>query len=148
MILPANPGGIRVVGRSFIGKSLFVVCEWAKPVIFQHFSSKTCAIINISQGKVNFVIETKHPKGESSKWARKTAKVKQNGRLVMSLHPSFLTYAVSTAILLLCTVYSTFFLCCRFLFHFCCLNLDSAVFHWICLASFYFSEKVVVNDYM
>ena len=28
--------------------SLFVVCEWAKPVIFQHFSFKTCAIISIS----------------------------------------------------------------------------------------------------
>ena len=90
--------------------SLFVVFEWAKPVIFQHFSSKTCTIISIGQGKVNFVIQTKHLKGESSKWARKTSKVKQNGRLVMSLHPSFLTYAVSTAILLLCTVYSTFFL--------------------------------------
>ena len=60
---------------------------------------------------MNFVIQTKHLKGESSKWARKTSKVKQNGRLVMSLHPSFLTYAVSTAILLLCTVYSTLFLC-------------------------------------
>ena len=28
--------------------SLFVVCEWAKLVIFNHFSFKTCAIINIS----------------------------------------------------------------------------------------------------
>ena len=28
--------------------SLFVVCEWAKPVIFNHFSFKTCAIISIS----------------------------------------------------------------------------------------------------
>ena len=28
--------------------SLFVVCEWAKPVIFNHFSFKTCAIINVN----------------------------------------------------------------------------------------------------
>ena len=28
--------------------SLFVVCEWAKPVIFNHFSYKTCDIISIS----------------------------------------------------------------------------------------------------
>ena len=28
--------------------SLFVVCEWAKPVIFNHFSFKTCAIISVS----------------------------------------------------------------------------------------------------
>ena len=69
--------------------SLFVVCEWAKPVIFQHFSFKTCAIMSISQGKVNFVIQTKHLKGESSKWAWKTAKVKQNERLVMSLRYLF-----------------------------------------------------------
>ena len=36
--------------------------------------------------KVHLVIETKHLKGESSKSARKTTKVKQNGGLVMSLH--------------------------------------------------------------
>ena len=35
---------------------------------------------------MNFVIQTKHLKGESSKSARKTAKVKQNRRLVMSIH--------------------------------------------------------------
>ena len=29
--------------------SLFVICEWAKPVIFNHFSTKTCAIISISK---------------------------------------------------------------------------------------------------
>ena len=45
--------------------------------------------MSISQGKVNFVIQTKHLKGESSKWAWKTAKVKQNGRLVMSLRYLF-----------------------------------------------------------
>ena len=66
--------------------SLFVVCEWPKAVIFNHFSFKTSAIISISWGKVNFVIQTKNLKGESSKSARKTAKVKQNRRLVMSLH--------------------------------------------------------------
>ena len=26
---------------------LFVVCEWAKPVIFNHFSVKTCAIFSV-----------------------------------------------------------------------------------------------------
>ena len=55
-------------------------------MIFNHFSFKTCAIISVSYGKVNFVIQTKHLKGESSRSARKTAKVKQNTRLVMSLH--------------------------------------------------------------
>ena len=59
---------------------------------------------------MHIFIHTKHLKGESSNLARKTAKVKQNRPLVMSLHLSFITYAVSTAILLLCTVYSTFFL--------------------------------------
>ena len=82
---------------------------------------------------MHFFIHTKHLKGESSNSTRKTAKVKQNRPLVMSLHLSFITYAVSTAILLLCTVYSTFFLflyvCfpflpsesrfCRFSFEFC-----------------------------
>ena len=66
--------------------SLFVVCDWVKPVIFNHFSLKTCAIFSVSWGKVNFVIQTKHLKGESSKSARKTAKVKQDRWLVMSLH--------------------------------------------------------------
>ena len=80
-VFPANPDGI--VG-SFIHE--FVFCEWAKAVIFNHFSFKTSAIISISWGKVNFVIQTKNLKGESSKSARKTAKVKQNRWLVMSLH--------------------------------------------------------------
>ena len=66
--------------------SLSVVCEWPKAVIFNHFSFKTSAIISSSWGKVNFVIQTKNLRGESSKSARKTAKVKQNRRLVMSLH--------------------------------------------------------------
>ena len=55
-------------------------------MIFNNFCFKTCAIIGVSEGKVNFVIQTKHLKGESSKSARKTAKVKQNRQLVMSLH--------------------------------------------------------------
>ena len=29
-------------------------------MIFNHFSFKTCAIISVSWGKVNFVIQTKH----------------------------------------------------------------------------------------
>ena len=75
-------------------------------MIFNHFCFKTCAIISVSWRKVHFVIHTKHLKGESSKSARKTAKVKQNRRLVMSLQQHyilFITYAVSSAILLLCT---------------------------------------------
>ena len=103
-VFPANPGGI--VG-SFIHE--FVFCEWAKAVIFNHFSFKTSAIFSISWGKVIFVIQTKNLKGESSKSARKT--VKQNRRLVMSPHQLYKLYAVSTAILLLWTVYSTFLLC-------------------------------------
>ena len=63
--------------------SLFFVNE-QKAVIFNHFSFKTSAIISISWGKVNFVIQTKNLKGESRKSARKT--VKQNRRLVMSPH--------------------------------------------------------------
>ena len=57
-----------------------------KPSFSKHFSFKTYAIISISLGKVNFIIRTKNLKGESSKSARKTAKVKQNRWLVMSLH--------------------------------------------------------------
>ena len=49
-------------------------------MIFNHFSFKTCAIIGVSQGKVNFVIQIKHLKGESSN------QVKQNRRLMISLH--------------------------------------------------------------
>ena len=51
-----------------------------------HIYFNTCAIISISWGKVNFIIQTKSLKGESSKSAMKTAKVKQNEWLVMSLH--------------------------------------------------------------
>ena len=62
-------------------------------MIFNHFSLKTCAIISISQGKVNFDIQTKNLKGESNKSARKTAKVKQNRWLVMSLDASSFIHA-------------------------------------------------------
>ena len=51
---------------------------------------------------------------------------------------NFLSHAVSTAILLLCIVYSEN-LCpvCYSVLHVCCLNLDSVVFHSdFCLASF------------
>ena len=58
--MPANPG--EIVGS---------------------FVHEFVAIISISWGKVNFVIQTKNLKGESSKSARKTAKVKQNRRLVI-----------------------------------------------------------------
>ena len=45
---------------------------------------------------------------------------------------SFITYAVSTAILLLCTVYSTFSSVCSLFSIFAVwILLDSAVFHWI-----------------
>ena len=54
-------------------------------MIFNNFPFKTCAIIGISWGKVNFVIQTKHLKGESGKSARKTAKVQQAAREVASL---------------------------------------------------------------
>ena len=57
-----------------------------KPSFSNHFSFKTCAIIAISQGKVNIIFQTKNLKGESSKSARKTVKVNQNRWLVMSLH--------------------------------------------------------------
>ena len=113
-----------------------------KPSFSNHFSFKTCAIISISQGKVNFIIQTKNLKGESSKSARKTAKVKQNRWLVMSLHQLY-NRAVSTAILLLCTVYWTFLLCLQFCFpfllyesRFCRFSLNFASL------VFYLSEKV------
>ena len=72
---------------------------------------------------MKFIIQTKNLKGESSKSARKTAKVKQNRWLVMSLH-QFYNRSVSTAPFIghFCSV-------CSFVFHFCCMNLDSAVFH-------------------
>ena len=54
-------------------------------MIFNNFPFKTCVIIGISWGKVNFVIQTKHLKGESGKSARKTAKVQQAAREVASL---------------------------------------------------------------
>ena len=54
-------------------------------MIFNNFCFKTCAIIGVSEGKVNFVIQTKHLKGESSKSVRKTAKVKQAACEVASL---------------------------------------------------------------
>ena len=64
----------------------------------------------------------------------------------MSLHQLY-NYAVSTAILLLSTVYSTFFLCLQVCFpfllsesRFCRFSLNFASL------VFYFSEKVVVND--
>ena len=52
-ILPANPGGIV---SSFIHK--FVCClHEQKPSFSNHFSFKTYAIISISWGKVNFIIQ-------------------------------------------------------------------------------------------
>ena len=143
-ILFAKPGGI--VG-SFIHKFLLFVNE-QKPSFSNHFSLKTCAIISISQGKVNFIIQTKNLKGESSKSARKTAKVKQNRWLVMSLQQLY-NRAVSTAILPLCTVYQRFLPCLQFCFpfllyesRFCCFSLNFASL------VFYLSEKVVVNDFI
>ena len=58
-ILPTNPGGII---DCFIHK--FVCCLWneQKPSFSNHFSLKTCAVIIISQGKVNFIIRTKNLK--------------------------------------------------------------------------------------
>ena len=52
---------------------------------------------------MNFIIQAKNVKGELSKSAGKTAKVMQ--KLVLAL-----PYAVSTEILLLCNVNSTFLL--------------------------------------
>ena len=78
----------------------FQVCVQAE------FSLKTCAIISISQGKVNFIIQTKNLKEESGQSARKTAKVKQNRWFVMSLHQLY-NCTVSTTVLLLCTIYWT-----------------------------------------
>ena len=71
------------------------------------------------------IIQSKNLKGESSKSARKTAKVKHNRRLMMSLHwliifISALVYA--PFIRHFCSV-------CGFVFHFVCMNLNSAVFH-------------------
>ena len=59
------------------------------PCFVNHLSFKTCAVISISQEKVNFVSQTKSLKEESSNsptHLRNTPKVKQNRRLVMSLH--------------------------------------------------------------
>ena len=65
-------------------------------------------------------------------------KAASNKRLVMSLH----NRAVTTAILLLYAPFIRHFCpVCSFVFHFCCLNLYSAVFHWICLASFLLIRK-------
>ena len=64
---PANLG--EIVG-SFIHK--FFCCLWAETDIFKPFFSKICAINSISKGKVNFIIQTKNLKGESSKSAWKT----------------------------------------------------------------------------
>ena len=106
-ILPANPGGI--VG-SFIHK--FVCCLWmSKNRHFQTiFLLKLALLLALAREKWILLFRHKHLKGESSKSARKTAKVKQNRWLVMSLHYLY-NRAVSTAILLLCTVYWTFLLC-------------------------------------
>ena len=54
-------------------------------MIFNNFCFKTCTIIGVGEGKVNFVIQTKHLKRESSKSARKTTKVQQAAREVASL---------------------------------------------------------------
>ena len=60
---------------------------------------------------MSFNIQTKNLKGESNKSAGKTAKVKQNRQLPCDVALLVLTYAVSNARLLLCTLYSTFLLC-------------------------------------
>ena len=71
------------------------------------------------------IIQSKNLKGESSKSARKTATVKQNRWLMMSLHwlIIFITALVYAPFIgHFCSV-------CGFVFHFFCMNLNSAVFH-------------------
>ena len=82
-ILPANPGGI--VG-SFIQKLL--CCLWmSKNRHFQTiFLLKLALLLALAREKWISLFRHKNLKGESSKSARKTAKVKQNRWLVMSLH--------------------------------------------------------------
>ena len=56
--------------------SLFFVNE-QKAVIFNHFSFKTSAIISISWGKVNFVIQTKKSEGRIKQVSQENSKAKQ-----------------------------------------------------------------------
>ena len=90
--------------------SLFVCCLWiSKNRHFQTiFLLKLALLLALAREKWILLFRHKHLKGESSKSARKTAKVKQNRWLVMSLQQLY-NRAVSTAILPLCTV------CWRFL---------------------------------
>ena len=125
-ILPANPGGI--VG-SFIHKFVWHHSQvWmSKNRHFQTiFLLKLFLLLALAREKWILLSRQK----ESSKSARKTAKVKQNRWLVMSLHELY-NRAVSTAILPLCTIVGHFCSVSSFVFHFCCMNLDSDVFHWI-----------------
>ena len=55
-------------------------------MILTIFLLKLALLLALARKKVHLVIQTEHLKGESGKSARKTAKVKQNRRLVMSLH--------------------------------------------------------------
>ena len=132
-ILLIIPGGM--VGN-FIHK--FVCCLWmSKNRHFQTiFLLKLVLLLALAGEKWILLFRQK----ESSKSPRKAAKAKQNRWIVMSLHYLY-DRAVSTAILLLCTVVGLFCSATlakletepvsRFVLHFCCTNLDSSVFHWI-----------------
>ena len=94
---------------SFIHKFV-CCCEWAKPVIQNHFSFKTCAIISVSYGKVNLLFRQNIWRENQASQPGKPLKQRTTGGSWCRF-TSFITFAVSTAILLSCTVYSTFFLC-------------------------------------
>ena len=91
--------------------SLFVVLWMSKYRHFQTiFRQNLALLLALAREKCILFFRQKILRWESNKSARKTAKVKQNSLLVMSLHQLY-NRAVSTAILLLCIVYWTFLLC-------------------------------------
>ena len=126
-ISPANPGWIV---SSFIHK--FVCCLWlSKNRDFETiFLLKLALLLALAREKWILLFRQEIWRENQASQLGKPLKWSKTGGSWCRF-TSFITYAGSTAILLFGPFIRHFCSVCSFVFHFCCLNLDAAVFHWI-----------------
>ena len=88
--------------------------------------------------------------GPAVPWGFSSDKLSQSPKSFQHSDQDTSEGALCTAILLFCAVFSKFCFVCESVFHVCCLNLDSVVFHSnFCLASFLlFSNVFFFNDFI
>ena len=107
-ILSASLGGI--VGSVF--HKFFFFCEWAKTVIvISIFLLKLAVLLALAREKWILLFRQKNWRENQAIKPGKPPKYEIKTGGSWCRFTSFITYAVSTAILILCTVYSIFLLC-------------------------------------